>query len=181
MVYLVLEYCKGGDLGDFMSGGPVPETQARRMIRGVVQAVAQCHAKNILMRDVKPGNFMLLSRDLDSPVKAIDFGIAWYVRPGQRCTDRAGSPAYLAPEVVRESYGIESDLWSAGILAYRMLVGRQPFTGPYAEELASALGEDGKLRGTKELFKAILYADLDFESEPWGELVSRDGGGGVHE
>lgn len=59
-------------------------------------------------------------------------------------------------------------------MAYSMLAGRLPFTGDYADELREALGRDGKLRGTKELFRAILYADLDFESAPWDTLVSAD-------
>lgn len=171
-VYLVLEKCSGGELGARVkeAGGRLSEEEAAFVMRGVLQALAQCHAKDILMRDVKPGNFLFLddADSFNSPLKAIDFGISTYCRPGDVKKQRAGSPSYLAPEVCKEAYGLPADIWSAGIMAYNLITGRAPWTGDYADELREAVESNGgKLKSTKELFRAILLAELDFTTPPW--------------
>lgn len=56
----------------------------------------------------------------DSPLKAIDFGLADYCSKGDILWERCGTPLYIAPEVLRRKYGQESDLWSAGVVAYQV-------------------------------------------------------------
>lgn len=63
---------------------------AAKAVRDVLRTVAQCHARNVLIRDVKPDNFLYLTSDEDAPLKAIDFGLAQYCKPGQTLRDRAG-------------------------------------------------------------------------------------------
>ena len=70
---------------------------AANAVRDVLRTVAQCHARNVLIRDVKPDNFLYLTTDEDAPLKAIDFGLAQYCKPDQHLRDRAGkTPAYIA-------------------------------------------------------------------------------------
>lgn len=80
----------------------------------VLQGIAQCHSKSILVRDVKPENFLFLDSREDAPLKMIDFGLATHCTSGQQLKDRAGTPGYVAPEVLKQLYGLPSDIWSAG-------------------------------------------------------------------
>lgn len=95
---------------------------AARIIRDIVRAIAQCHSKNVVIRDVKPDNFLFLDSSEKSPLKAIDFGLAQYCSPKDVLEDRAGTPMYIAPEILRRSYGQKADMWSAGVIAYQVHV-----------------------------------------------------------
>lgn len=69
-------------------------------MREIVRTVAQCHARNVLIRDVKPENFLYLSQDDDAPLKAIDFGMAQYCKPHESLRDKAGECSQSLPSVV---------------------------------------------------------------------------------
>ncbi|GLI63029.1 hypothetical protein VaNZ11_005889, partial [Volvox africanus] len=167
-VQLVMELCKGGELWTRVQKGKYDEAAAAAIIREVLCTVAQCHAKGIVLRDVKPENFLFLTPAPDSPLKMIDFGLATYCKPGQLLTDRAGSPLYVAPEVLKQSYGQPCDVWSTGVVAYQLLAGRFPFEDEDQGLLLSTLDVLGRKHFTnKEVFFAILYGDLDFSRSPW--------------
>lgn len=94
---------------------------AARIIKEILEVVAQCHAKNVVIRDVKPENFLFLDSSPQSPLKAIDFGIAAYCAPDETLTDRAGVPcnAMLAMHTtnqceecsVQRAPQMQSSLW----------------------------------------------------------------------
>ncbi len=65
-------------------------TDAANAVRDVLRTVAQCHARNVLIRDVKPDNFLYLTSDENAPLKAIDFGLAQYCKADETLRDRAG-------------------------------------------------------------------------------------------
>lgn len=169
-VDLVFELCTGGELWSRIQRlGAYTERDAARLVRGVLRTVAQCHAAGVLIRDVKPENFLFASPDPDAALKAIDFGISVFCEPGQVIELRAGTPVYIAPEVLRQRYSLPADVWSAGIVAYQLLTGRLPFGGEY-----TSVAETYMKSGTadnKEMFRAVLYANLDFESSPWDILT----------
>ena len=76
-VHIVMEYCKGGELyANLSKYGALTEAKVSMYMRSVLQTLAQCHSHRILHRDVKPGNFLLLSEEENSPLKAVDFGLA---------------------------------------------------------------------------------------------------------
>lgn len=110
----------------------------------------------VMHRDLKPENFLLLSKDEDSPLKATDFGLSMFFKPGDVFKDLVGSAYYVAPEVLRRNYGAEADIWSAGVILYILLSGVPPFWG----------------ENEQRIFDAILRGHIDFTSDPWPSISS---------
>ena len=75
-VYLVMELCSGGELRQRVQRGRYGEREAAYLLHEVLLTIAQCHARGIIVRDVKPDNFLFLDSSEDSPLKMIDFGLA---------------------------------------------------------------------------------------------------------
>ena len=71
-----MELCEGGGILDRIKERPFTEKQVAAIIRSVLRFIAQCHAKGIIFRDVKPDNFLFLHKGPDSPVRATDFGLS---------------------------------------------------------------------------------------------------------
>ncbi|CAH9077645.1 unnamed protein product [Cuscuta europaea] len=154
-LYLVMELCSGGELFDRITAkGSYSEKEAARIGRQVVNVVHACHFMGVIHRDLKPENFLLVTKDDQSPLKATDFGLSIFIEEGRVLRDIVGSAYYIAPEVLTRNYGKEIDVWSAGVILYILLSGFPPF---YAET------ENG-------IFKAILKARLDLESNPWPSI-----------
>ena len=75
-IHLVMELCAGGGILDRMKEGTLTEARVADIIRSVLRFIAQCHAKGIIYRDVKPDNFLFLMPAEDSPIRATDFGLS---------------------------------------------------------------------------------------------------------
>ena len=88
-------------------------------------------------RDIKPENFILAEKNnKQSEVKMIDFGLAKILtKPDQIMKKTKGSPFYIAPEVLKNSYTMKCDVWSMGVLMYVMLMGKYPFHASSTDEL----------------------------------------------
>ncbi|PSC69548.1 calcium-dependent kinase 17 [Micractinium conductrix] len=168
-VNLVMELCSGGQLWDKIKLGSYSEADARRLVREMTRSVAQCHGMDVMLRDIKPENFMFLDKSPDSPLKAIDFGISVFCRPGQYVDVRAGTPIYIAPEVLRMNYTLSADVWSLGIVAYQLLTGRLPFGGEDGQEVSEVYMKKETF-DNKSVFRAVLSSVLDFTSPPWDIL-----------
>ncbi|KAL6134758.1 hypothetical protein ACLB2K_066986 [Fragaria x ananassa] len=151
-VHLVMDLCKGGELFDrIVKKGHYSEREAAKLIKTIVGVVETCHSLGVMHRDLKPENFLFDNDQEDSTLKATDFGLSVFYKPGEIFSDVVGSPYYVAPEVLCKHYGPESDVWSAGVILYILLSGVPPF---WAE---TEIG----------IFRQILQSRLDFESEPW--------------
>jgi calcium-dependent protein kinase len=96
-------------------------------VREMLNVVARCHLNGVVHRDIKPENFLFKSQDEDAPLKAVDFGLSDFIRPGKHFHDVVGSAYYVAPEVLKRRSGPESDVWSIGVIAYILLCGVRPF------------------------------------------------------
>ena len=117
-------------------GKPLPPEQAASLVHGVLQALTVAHAARIVHRDLKPDNLFLV-RDARGSwiVKVLDFGIAKVMDAaggmGQKTKTGVllGTPGYMSPEQIKNAKGVDprSDLWSAGVLFYELLAGKQPF------------------------------------------------------
>ena len=92
-----------------------------------------CHAKGIVHRDLKPENFLYESKEDNSDIKIIDFGLSKIFKPGQagvtKMTTKAGTPYYISPEVLAGSYDEKCDIWAAGCILYTLLCGYPAFCG----------------------------------------------------
>ncbi|KAF3444219.1 hypothetical protein FNV43_RR13909 [Rhamnella rubrinervis] len=151
-IHLVMELCEGGELFDrIVKKGHYSEREAAKLIKIIVGFVEACHSLGVMHRDLKPENFLFDSNEEDAALKATDFGLSVFYKPGEYLLDVVGSPYYVAPEVLRKHYGLEADVWSAGVILYILLSGVPPF---WAE---TEMG----------IFRQILQGKLDFESEPW--------------
>uniref|UniRef100_A0A453PAU8 non-specific serine/threonine protein kinase n=1 Tax=Aegilops tauschii subsp. strangulata TaxID=200361 RepID=A0A453PAU8_AEGTS len=151
-VHIVMELCGGGELFDrIIQRGHYSERKAAELTRIVVGVVEACHSLGVIHRDLKPENFLLANKDDDMSLKAIDFGLSVFFKPGQVFTDVVGSPYYVAPEVLRKRYGPEADVWTAGVILYILLSGVPPF---WAET-------------QQGIFDAVLKGVIDFDSDPW--------------
>ena len=135
--YIVLEFVRGRSLRDMVNQGPVPLPQTFAVMHGVLQALDYAHRHGIVHRDMKPENVLLSD---EGNVKVADFGIARLTDdsgPGGTATKTGttvGTPQYMSPEQVASSkVDGRSDLYSAGIMFYELVVGQPPFTASEAD------------------------------------------------
>ena len=135
--YIVLEFVRGRSLRDMINRGAIPLPQTFAVMHGVLQALDYAHKRAIVHRDMKPEN-VLLSDEGD--VKVADFGIARLMDDsgaGSTATKTGttvGTPQYMSPEQVASSkVDGRSDLYSAGIVFYELVVGQPPFTASEAD------------------------------------------------
>ncbi|KAL2316753.1 hypothetical protein Fmac_030629 [Flemingia macrophylla] len=156
-VHVVMELCAGGDLYDRIRDNKrYSERAAASICRQIVKFVQVCHINGVMHRDIKPENFLLSSKHGNALLKGSDFGLSVFIEEGKVYRDIVGSAFYVAPEVLRRSYGKEIDIWSAGVILYILLSGVPPF---WAET------EEG-------IFDAILQGHIDFKSRPWPRISS---------
>ncbi|CAI0450109.1 unnamed protein product [Linum tenue] len=133
-VHIVMELCEGGELFDrIVARGHYTERAAAAVMRTIVEVVLMCHKHGVMHRDLKPENFLFANKKETSALKAIDFGLSVFFKPGivlypgERFNEIVGSPYYMAPEVLKRNYGPEVDVWSAGVILYILLCGVPPF------------------------------------------------------
>ncbi|KAL6761439.1 kinase-like domain-containing protein [Haematococcus lacustris] len=132
-------------------------------MRAVLRTLAQCHHHRILHRDVKPGNFMLLGEAEDTPVKAIDFGLACFFDPKAlplRHLGLEGTPHFMAPENLSSEVWPASDVWAAGVMTYQLLSGRMPFDD----------WKNPRNPALSQLWKSILTEEPKFSGQAWAEV-----------
>jgi serine/threonine protein kinase len=156
--YMVLEYLEGHDLSDVLTnteGFLAIETSVDWILEAL-EAVAQAHQLGIIHRDLKPANLFLSTRqDGSRVVKVLDFGISKATNPGD-VNDVAvtstqallGSPGYMAPEQIRSSKSVDAraDVWSVGVILYKLLTKVEPFVGDSFGALFGAIFSEDPVR-----------------------------------
>lgn len=128
-ILFVMEYARGGELFEKVAKGKFKEELARKYFQQLISAVDYCHSRGVSHRDLKPENLLL---DENENLKVSDFGLS--ALPEQNRQDgllhtQCGTPAYVAPEVVRKRgyNGFKADTWSCGVILYALLAGFLPF------------------------------------------------------
>ncbi|XP_041958369.1 serine/threonine-protein kinase ULK1a isoform X1 [Alosa sapidissima] len=142
-VYLVMEYCNGGDLAEYLQAkGSLREDTIRLFLQQIAGAMSVLRSKGIIHRDLKPQNILLAynTSRRASPsnvcIKLADFGFARYLQGNTMAATLCGSPMYMAPEVIMsQNYDAKADLWSVGTIVYQCLTGKAPFQASSPQEL----------------------------------------------
>ena len=162
-VYLVQEFCDGGELFDYIvEQDHLTEHEAALLFKEILLSLVYCHKNKICHRDLKPENFMLSKKGDKINVKLIDFGLSrsFYKMETSgkdallRMKTKVGTAFFMAPEVIRKDYSNSCDMWSAGCILYIMLSGYPPFDGD----------------NEKEIYDAIEDGEYDFEDPIWDDV-----------
>ncbi|XP_041825820.1 serine/threonine-protein kinase ULK1 isoform X2 [Melanotaenia boesemani] len=142
-VYLVMEYCNGGDLADYLhSKGTLSEDTIRVFLQQIAGAMRVLQTKGIIHRDLKPQNILLSNppgrkcHSNNTCIKIADFGFARYLQNNMMAATLCGSPMYMAPEVIMsQNYDAKADLWSIGTIVFQCLTGKAPFQASSPQDL----------------------------------------------
>jgi serine/threonine protein kinase len=130
--YLVYELVEGENLGDRIERkGKLSEAESVRIITQIAQALHYAHLRNVIHRDVKPDNILVLP---DGRAKLTDFGLAKDYNNDQDLTRHAaglGTPHFMAPEQFSQAKTVDprADIYSLGATLYHLVMGELPFTG----------------------------------------------------
>merc|ERR1711963_228197 len=141
--HMVLDLCRGGNLGAVIKSyrtapdrgpsnrgpGGIPTNLVAGYILQMLDGLTFLHEACFIHRDIKPDNYLLEAQDPRSPLKLIDFGYACQVDPSAKLTRVVGSSSYAAPELLRGSYGLSSDVWSLGVTCCAACTDSLPFCG----------------------------------------------------
>ena len=169
-IYLIMEECLGGELFDRIlsridSGKMYSEKQAANIFKQLMSAISYCHSQGISHRDLKPENILFLTKDENSPIKVIDFGLSKIfgeIAPIQHnkkqkkkaMETRVGTAYYVSPEVLNGKYDEKCDIWSAGVILYIMLSGDPPFNG----------------ENDNEIYRNIMKKKFEFPENEWKNI-----------
>ncbi|XP_022435741.1 serine/threonine-protein kinase ULK3 isoform X2 [Delphinapterus leucas] len=186
-IYLIMEFCAGGDLSRFIHTRRIlPEKVARVFMQQLASALQFLHERNISHLDLKPQNILLSS--LEKPhLKLADFGFAQHMSPWDEKHVLRGSPLYMAPEMVcQRQYDARVDLWSVGVILYEALFGQPPFASRSFSELEEKIRSNRVIelplrpalsQDCRDLLQRLLERDpsrrisfQDFFGHPWVDL-----------
>ncbi|NTX11784.1 protein kinase [Myxococcus sp. CA056] len=135
---LVMEFVEGESLYDVLTRGAMPPGRALPLLHQLAEGLSAIHEKGIIHRDLKPENVFISPGVRGEQARLLDFGIARLVEPDAQSNVSQvgvvlGTPEYLSPEqAVGAKVDTRSDLYTFGVLTYRVLSGRLPFDGPQA-------------------------------------------------
>lgn len=137
-LYMVMEFIDGHSLREYLdTHHTIPQARVVPILLKCFQCLREAHNFGLIHRDIKPENIMIFEyQDEIDLIRVVDFGIAKAFLENNKQSDLTsdgvlvGTPKYVAPErVIQEQQFPASDIYSMGIVAYEMLVGRDPFPG----------------------------------------------------
>ncbi|KAF1328420.1 Nek protein kinase, partial [Globisporangium splendens] len=166
-IYIVMEYCEGGDLSQYIKrkkreGSYIEEGFIWHIFTHIFLALKECHRhregnviRPILHRDIKPGNIFL---DSNNNAKLGDFGLAKELSSESRFAQtNVGTPYYMSPEMVNEmTYDERSDIWALGCLLYEMATLAPPFDATNQLALAKKINA-GKFTRIPQQYSEGLF------------------------
>jgi len=141
--YLVMELLQGRPLSAALRDGSLSMPEKLRIVEQACVALEAAHEKGVVHRDLKPDNIFLIGEGASLRVKLLDFGVAKLLDPGSgqvRETTRTGvvmgTPIYMSPEqILGDQVGPAADIYSLGVVLYRLFTGRPPFLADKTVEL----------------------------------------------
>ena len=165
---LLQELCTGGELLRKIQTTQLKEKDIAKIFNQIMSAVAYCHEKGIVHRDLKLENILFASESPDSPVKIIDFGFSVLLGKNEinkdkdnennlkkygfkRMKSKVGTLYYISPEIIKGNYDEKCDIWACGVILYILLCGYPPFNGS----------------SDKEVYNIITQVKYDFNQPMW--------------
>jgi len=142
-IYIVMEFCGGGDLSTVIKQRKcLSEQTCRRFVQQLASALQYLRQNNVSHMDLKPSNLLVTSSN--PPIlKVADFGFAQHLEENSKDRGLKGSPLYMAPEIfLSDEYDAKADLWSIGVILYEGLFGKAPFSSDTLESLVVKIKED---------------------------------------
>jgi eukaryotic-like serine/threonine-protein kinase len=137
---IIMELLDGQSLGQILNGGALSLPRAKSIALQVAEAISYAHSQEIVHRDIKPDNVMVLEGD---QVKVTDFGIARLLQPDTSLHTiattgmRMGTPLYMAPEQIEgKKVDGRTDVYALGAMLFHMVTGKPPFEGSDALAIA---------------------------------------------
>jgi tRNA A-37 threonylcarbamoyl transferase component Bud32 len=164
--YYVMEHLEGQPLDQYLAErGALTLDEALPILRAVARALDAAHAKGIAHRDLKPENIFLAREDEVLFPKLLDFGIAKLMSNDEQLAHKTGTgvplgtPYYMSPEQCRgRDVDPQTDIYSFGVLAYRLLTGTYPFEGELIEILHKQMHEEPPPPSSRN---AVLAPEVD--------------------
>ena len=173
---LLQELCTGGELYKKYQTTQLKEKEIAKIFNQIMSAVAYCHDKGIVHRDLKLENILFASEEPDSPIKIIDFGFSVLLgkKPNlkneekeknsdssdlkkfgfRRMKSKVGTLYYISHEIIKGNYDEKCDIWACGVILYILLCGYPPFSG----------------NTDKEVYNLITQIKFDFDKEKWKNI-----------
>ena len=163
-IYIIMEYIRGDELFNKINEvHTFSEEVAAIIIKSIFQGIAYCHSLGIIHRDIKPENILVPTGSVNidyTLLKIIDFGASVLMKEGKKITFRFGTPYYIAPEVLKQSYNEKCDVWSTGVILYLLLVGSPPFDGDNDSEIWKKIIND-EINYSSPQFKSLSPEAID--------------------
>ncbi|GJM84605.1 hypothetical protein PR202_ga00290 [Eleusine coracana subsp. coracana] len=167
---LVMEYVGPSNLGqvlDDREGRPLPEAEARRMMRQLLDGAAAMHQHGIVHRDIKPGNILVVA---DNNVKIGDLGLAKSMHEKAAPFFMAGTRGYMAPEMLlwTEDHDAAVDAWSLGCVMAELVTGKMlPFEGKDEMDQLYKIFDVVGVPGKRAWRAMKPHEDLDDDVQQW--------------
>ncbi|XP_031171143.1 myosin light chain kinase, smooth muscle-like isoform X3 [Sander lucioperca] len=162
---MVMEYIEGGELFERIVDDNYEHTEptSARYMQQILEGMQYVHKQNIVHLDLKPENIICMDTT-GTRIKIIDFGLARELEEGKPLMVMHGTPEFVAPEVINyESVGLETDMWSIGVICFVLLSGESPFQGNNDAETL-ALVTAASFEFDQESFEDISDQAKDFIS-----------------
>ncbi|GEQ71739.1 hypothetical protein JCM33374_g5425 [Metschnikowia sp. JCM 33374] len=126
-LWIIMDYCEGGSMRTLLKAGLFEEKYIGVIVREVLMALSAVHKIGVIHRDLKAANILVTN---EGHVQLCDFGVAAQLTAtAAKRTTIAGTPFWMAPEVIREGdhYNFKADIWSLGITIYELATGNPPY------------------------------------------------------
>lgn len=171
--FAVMQYYKDGSLENLITHEKLTIEERYNILIQILRGIGFLHKHDIIHRDIKPQNILIARYNGEITPKITDFGISKHVDNINKSIVSnsivgAGTIAYAAPEQLAErELKKNCDLWSFGVIAYRMLTGKLPFNyGNF-----SPTSEDGREELNRQKRSGVIPADINSIEEPWQQLI----------
>lgn len=172
--FAVMQFYEDGSLENLILENIISKEDCYDILKQILNGILFLHNNNIIHRDLKPQNILIVRHNETYIPKITDFGISKKLDDGESSAVSnsvlGGTRAYASPEQLAErQIRKNSDLWSFGIIAFRMLTGTMPFnSGKY-----SSTSEQGRQEMYRQMLSGILPNSISMVEEPWRTVIQK--------